>query len=94
MNLDNKQVERSVGDELTILPKKLQKALKTAVNMSRIDSGQILQTAVGKLWVPLTVYVTSRTVCLMVDCLTPQQHASVSQGRICSDHLVCAATLR
>ena len=32
-------------------------------------------------------------VCLFVCCLTSQQHASVSQGRICSDNLG-AATLR
>ena len=33
------------------------------------------------------------TVGLFVDCLTSQQHASVSQGRICADNLR-AATLR
>ena len=32
-------------------------------------------------------------VCLLVGCLTSQQHASVSQGRICSENLH-AATLR
>ena len=31
--------------------------------------------------------------CLLVACLTSQQHASVSQGRICSDNFR-AATLR
>ena len=30
--------------------------------------------------------------CLFVDCLTSQQHASVSQGRICSDNLTCCHT--
>ena len=35
----------------------------------------------------------SGPVCLLVGCLTSQQHASVSQGRICSDNLR-AATLR
>ena len=36
----------------------------------------------------------SRTlgVCLLVGCLTSQQHASVSQGRICSDNLTCCHT--
>ena len=28
-------------------------------------------------------------VCLLVGCLTSQQHASVSQGRICSDNFTC-----
>ena len=30
--------------------------------------------------------------CLLVGCLTSQQHASVSQGRICSDNLTCCHT--
>ena len=32
-------------------------------------------------------------ICMLVGCLMSQQHASVSQGWICSDNL-CAATLR
>ena len=31
-------------------------------------------------------------VCLFVGCLTSQQHASVSQGWICSDNLTCCHT--
>ena len=31
-------------------------------------------------------------VCLLVGCLTSQQHASVSQGRICSDKCTCCHT--
>ena len=31
-------------------------------------------------------------VCLLVDCLTSQQHASVSQGRTCSDNFTCCHT--
>ena len=34
----------------------------------------------------------SSGVCLLVDCLTSQQHASVSQGRICSDNFTCCHT--
>ena len=30
--------------------------------------------------------------CLFVGCLTSQQHASVSQGRICSDNFTCCHT--
>ena len=33
-----------------------------------------------------------RDVCLFVGCLTSQQHASVSQGRTCSDNLTCCHT--
>ena len=29
---------------------------------------------------------------LFVGCLTPQQHASISQGRICSDNYTCCHT--
>ena len=31
-------------------------------------------------------------VCLLVGCLTSQQHASVSLGRICSDNFTCCHT--
>ena len=31
-------------------------------------------------------------VCLLVGCLTSQQHDSVSQGRICSDNCTCCYT--
>ena len=33
-------------------------------------------------------------VCLLVGCLTSQQQASVSQGRICSDNFACCHTER
>ena len=36
--------------------------------------------------------LTTRTVQLLVDCLTSQQHAIVSQGRICSDNFTCCHT--
>ena len=32
------------------------------------------------------------TVCLFVGCLTSQQHATVSQGRICTDNFTCCHT--
>ena len=39
-----------------------------------------------------TIQLTN-TVCLfVVDCLTSQQHASVSQGQICSDNSMCCHT--
>ena len=34
----------------------------------------------------------STDVCLFVGCLTSQQHASVSQGRICTDNFTCCHT--
>ena len=33
-----------------------------------------------------------RLVCWLVACLTSQQHANVSQGRICSDNFTCCHT--
>ena len=33
-----------------------------------------------------------RFVCLLVGCITSKQHASVSQGLICSDNLTCCRT--
>ena len=37
--------------------------------------------------------VTSKvSFCLLVGCLTSQQHASVSQGRVCSDNCTCCHT--
>ena len=33
-----------------------------------------------------------KEVCLLVGCLTSQQQASVSQGRICSDNFTCCHT--
>ena len=35
-----------------------------------------------------------RIVCLFVGCLTSQQQASVSQGRLCTEKFLRAATLR
>ena len=43
-------------------------------------------------WYPFTSLGEMATVCLFVGCLTSQQHASVSQGRICSDNFTCCHT--
>ena len=40
-------------------------------------------------WLPVH---SSGFVCLLVGCLTSQQQASVSQGRICSDNFTCCHT--
>ena len=39
-----------------------------------------------------TAQLLSLTVCLFVGCLTSQQHASVSQGQICTDNFTCCHT--
>ena len=46
-------------------------------------------------WPYVGIELTVNTVVellLLVGCLTPQQHASVSQGRICSDKFTCCHT--
>ena len=56
-------------------------------------------TTSGALWEePSSVSSSSiqksdtRKVCLLVGCLSSQQHASVSQGRICTDNFTCCPT--
>ena len=44
-----------------------------------------------QLWGPVET-LRQTAVCLLVGCLTSQQHASVSQGRICSDNFTCSHT--
>ena len=39
VDLDKKSFVRSQGDEGTLLPRKIEKALKTVLNMCRIDTG-------------------------------------------------------
>ena len=41
---------------------------------------------------PVTVPDKVFVCCLLVGCLTSQQHASVSQGRICTDNFTCCHT--
>ena len=41
---------------------------------------------------PVRLALPQQLVGWLVGCLTPQQHASVSQGRICSDNLTCCHT--
>ena len=63
--------------------------------MDRVVRGYSL---CGVVWCGVVWYRTFRdiiitpAVCLFVGCLTPQQHASVSQGRISSDNLTCCHT--
>ena len=40
----------------------------------------------------VTTEKNPRRVCLLVGCLMSQQHASVSQGRICEDNFMCCHT--
>ena len=46
----------------------------------------------GYVWSLQHALCVSGFVCLLVGCLTSQQQASVSQGRICSDNFTCCHT--
>ena len=45
-----------------------------------------------RLYLPVDADKLGSCCCWLVGCLTSQQHASVSQGRICSDNLTCCHT--
>ena len=48
-------------------------------------------SVIDAAWI-LGFRATVCVVCLLVGCLTSQQQASVSQGRICSDNFTCCHT--
>ena len=55
---------------------------------TNVPKGWVLDIAIKQK----TKYARKRETCLLVACLTSQQHASVSQGRICSDNCTCCHT--
>ena len=60
---------------------------------TRQTKRQIKTRTVRKTVVKTTnTFHRQRIVCLLVGCLTSHQHASVSQGRICSDNCICCHT--
>ena len=52
----------------------------------------VVAVAGGVIGRVIVVVMAVVAVCLLVGCLTSQQHASVSQGRICSDNCTCYHT--
>ena len=52
------------------------------------------QCGKGHLPNPTAFPYLYREVCLLAGCLTSRQHASASQGRICSDNYTCCHTER
>ena len=67
----------------------------------RIKFGFRLPSSSSSSWAGLYCHTWSKPtsfctyslfVCLLVGCLTSQQQASVSQGRICSDNFTCCHT--
>ena len=72
--------QKSVGGNMSLLSPKL----CTGSLMSQLHA-----KCISKLGSALT---TLQAVCLLVGCLTSQQQASVSKGRICSDNFTCCHT--
>ena len=60
----------------------------TTWNRKALDRGQWKALMEGYI----LQWMDNYNVCLLVGCLTSQQHASVSQGRICSDNFTCCHT--
>ena len=60
----------------------------------KLTTMKALMTMIIKMMTTAGATMTTNTmlVCLLIGCLTSQQQASVSQGRICSDNLTCCHT--
>ena len=60
----------------------------------QLFEGEFSVTCAKVFFSSITVYVRGKKdgVCWLVGCLTSQQHASVPQGRICSDKFTCCHT--
>ena len=51
-----------------------------------------VESLICSFYLSVAVRKIVRAVCWLVGCLSSQQHASVSQGRICSDNFTCCHT--
>ena len=60
--------------------------------VSCISSSILVHKSIGLCTVWFLFWFTQRIVCWLVGCLTSQQQASVSQGRICTDNFTCCHT--
>ena len=63
--------------------------LKTAIDLTA--KYELCTCSCNSIQMRITLQ-TLQFVCLLVGCLTSQQQASVSQGRICSDNFTCCHT--
>ena len=81
-------LEKTPDDELQKMPHTTARRFKP---QARLEPAQQHWWQAGKADV-LTVTPVDWIVCLLVDCLKSQQHASVSQGRICTDNFTCCPT--
>ena len=63
------------------------RALSTMRSLNDTDTPVLITCQVGDWSMNVVLFV-----CLLICCLTSKQHASVSQGRICSDNCTCCHT--
>ena len=75
----------------------LQKAPKEKYKDITCNNNNNSNNNVADLSLSLSLYLSislslSLSLCLLVGCLTSQQHASVSLGRICTDNFTCCHT--
>ena len=68
------------------------KSLSTAVCEASWRSDVQKESLIQSWYQMRTSNLDGGKQCLFVGCLTSQQHASVSQGRICSDNFTCCHT--
>ena len=72
-------------DALTIRPTRRSHNAKRRIESTIVTVDRLARNR-------LDHFVTESTQSLFVGCLTSQQHASVSRGRICSDNCTCCHT--
>ena len=72
-----------------VLPKPRIDLYKTSLSFSGSTCWNSLPVAIKTVG---TIKSFKRVCLLFVGCLTSQQHASVSQGRICTDNFTCCHT--
>ena len=56
------------------------------------DDDDVMMMMMTTMMIMMTTTMMMTFVCWLLACFTSQQHASVSQGRICSDNFTCCHT--
>ena len=92
--------EKTPGDEIQKMPHTTARRFKPQARLEPAQQHWLQARKADMLTVtprvaplcPSTLTLTWN--CLFFGCLTSQQHASVSQGRICSDNFTCCHTER
>ena len=89
LSVSNSNARRKIIRQFYVDCSQLHRGCQCSVrtrNTTRFNSGRFNPVVAIDLLDDTTVLF----VCLFVGCLTSQQHASVSQGQICSDNFTCS----